>query len=180
MQGLASVFDIVPTIPIVSDLAAGANTGKRVHLAQYQTVDFVFLKNVASAGTDNVILTLRQHTANTGGTSANLAAIGDVYYKSTAAALAGTEQWAFLDNRSASVKQATLQVNTAAAGIAPPANQAIVVFSVEADALDAGYGWLSVDIADPGSGGTIVGGVIAVLSGLKAMRAPELLANPNA
>src|ERR1700748_55110 len=153
MQGLGQAFDITPTIPIVSDLAAGANTGKRIHLANYQTVDFVFLKNPASAGTDTVVLTLREHTAASSGTSSNLAAIGDVYYRSTAAALAGNEAWSFLDNRSAGAKQATLSL--ANTGVVPAANQAIVVFSVEADSLDAGYAWVSVDIADPGSGGTI-------------------------
>lgn len=178
MRGLGNAFDVVTVIPLVADLAAGANTGKRIHLANYQTVDFVFQKNPASAGTDTVILTLREHNANTGGTSQNLAAIGDVYYKSTAAALAGTEPWSFLDNTSAGLPQATLSL--ANGGVVPAANQALVTWSVEADSLSAGFGWISVDIPDPGAGGTIIGGVFAVLSGLKIARAPQLMAQPNA
>ncbi|HTS05689.1 MAG TPA: hypothetical protein VMP68_08905 [Candidatus Eisenbacteria bacterium] len=178
MQGLGNAFDFTPVIPLVSDLAAGANTGKRIHLMNYQTVDFVILLNPHSAGTDSVAIALKEHTAASSGTSTALAAIGDVYYKSTASALAGTEAWSFLDNRSGGVKQNTLTL--ANTGIVPAANQAIVVFSVEADSLDAGYAWVSVDIADPGSGGTIVGGVMAVLTGLKTQRAPDALAQPNA
>lgn len=178
MRGLGNAIDIVTIIPLVADLAAGANTGKRVHLAQYQTIDFVFLKNPASAGTDTVTLTLREHTANTGGTSANLAAIGDVYYKSTAAALTGTEAWSALDNTSSGLPQATLAL--ANGGVVPAANMAIVTFSLEADSLDAGFAWVSIDIADPGSGGTINGTVLGVLSGLKSQRRPDLLAQPNA
>lgn len=178
MRGLGNVIDVCTVIPFVADLAAGANTGKRIHMAQYQTADFFVFLNPHSAGTDSVAITLREHTANTGGTSANLAAIGDVYYKSTAAALTGTEPWSFLDNTSGGLAQNTLTL--ANTGVVPAANMAIVSFSVEADSLDAGYGWLSLDIPDPGSGGTIIGGAIAVMSGLKMQRAPQLLAQPNA
>lgn len=173
MQGLGNIFDICVGINPVADLAAGANTGKRIHLANYQTVDVLLFKNAASAGTDTITPKLRQHTANTGGTSADLAAIKQYYVKSAAAALAGTEAWTeVLQTASATI---TLD-NTAL----PAANQGMVVFSVEADSLDAGYAWISVDIADPGSGGTILGGVFYIPSGLKLMRRPDLLAQPNA
>jgi hypothetical protein len=172
-RGLGYVLDMAVGINPVADLAAGANTGKRIHLAQYQTVDILFFKNAASAGTDTVTLTLRQHTAASAGTSANLSAITDWYYKSTAAALAGTEAWTEVNQAAA----ATLAL--ANTGPVPAANQAMVVFSVEADSLDAGYGWVSVDIADPGAGGTILGGVFYIMSGLKVMRRPDLLAQPN-
>jgi hypothetical protein len=66
------------------------------------------------------------------------------------------------------------------AGPIKAANQAMVFFEVEAASLSAGYEWLSVSIADPGSGGTILGGVLYVMSGLKIQRRPDLLAQPNA
>lgn len=176
MRGLGNAFDVAIGINLVADIAAGANTGKRIHMANYQTLAFVFLKNTASAGTDSVILTLREHNANTGGTSQNLAAIGD-YYMKTAVTLAGTEAWTQGDNTSAGLPQATLTLTNA---ILPAANQGIVVFEVEADSLSAGFGWLSLDIPDPGSGGTILGGVIAIPTGLKIQRRPDLLAQPNA
>lgn len=173
MRGLGSVFDVSVGINQVADLAAGANTGKRIHLRNYQTVDVLFFKNAASAGTDTVTLTLRQHTANTAGTSADLVAITDWYSKSTASALAGTETWAETTQAAA----ATLALTNT---LVPAANQAIVSFSVEADSLSAGYEWISVDIADPGSGGTILGGLYYIMSGLKIMARPDLLAQPNA
>lgn len=173
MRGLGNALDFAVVINPVADLAAGANTGKRIHLANYQTIDFLFFKNAASAGTDTVVLTLRQHTAASAGTSANLNAITDWYYKSTAAALTGTEAWTEVNQAAA----ATLSL--ANTGPVPAANQALVSFSVEADSLDAGFGWVSIDIADPGAGGTILGGVFAAMSGLKIQRRPDLLAQPN-
>lgn len=174
MRGLGNVFDLAVGINPVADIAAGANTGKRIHMRNYQTLGVLFFKNAASAGTDTVTLTLQEHNANTGGTSQNLAAITDWYYKSTAAALAGTEAWTEVTQAAA----ATLAL--ANTGGVPAANQAMVCFEVEADALSAGFEWLSVNIADPGAGGTILGGLFYVLSGLKVMRRPDRLAQPNA
>lgn len=174
MRGLGMAFDLAVGINPVADLAAGANTGKRVHLKNYGTLGVLFFKNAASAGTDTITLTLKQHTANTGGTSANLAAITDWYYKSTAAALAGTEAWTEVTQAAA----ATLAL--ADAGAVKAANQAMVFFEVDAASLDAGYAWASVDIADPGSGGTILGGLFYVMNDLRIQRRPDLLAQPNA
>jgi len=173
MRGLGNVFDITVGINDVADLAAGANTGKRVHMRNYDVLGVLLRKNAASAGTDTVTITLQEHNANTGGTSQNLAVITDWYSKSTAAALAGTETWVEATQAAA----ATLALTNA---LVPAANQALVFFEVEAASLSAGFEWLSVNIADPGSGGTILGGVTYFLSGLKIMRKPDLLAQPNA
>lgn len=174
MRGLGNIFDIAIGINAIADLAAGANTGKRIHMRNYDTLGVVFNKGVASAGTDSVILTLQEHNANTGGTSQNLAAITDWYYKSTAAALAGTEAWTEV------TQAAGATLTLADAGPVKAANQALVVFEIESGALSAGFEWLSINIADPGAGGTIPGNLIYVPSGLKIMRRPDLLAQPNA
>lgn len=174
MRGLGSVFDITTGINPVADIAAGANTGKRIHMRNYETLGILFTKNAASAGTDSVIITLQEHNAAAAGTSQNLAAITDWYYKSTAVALAGTEAWTEVNQAAG----ATLTL--ADAGPIKAANQALVFFEVEAPALSAGFEWLSVNIADPGAGGTILGGVFYIASGLKIMRRPDLLAQPNA
>lgn len=174
MRGLGYVFDLAVGINPVADLAAGANTGKRIHLRNYETVGVLFFKNPASAGTDTVTLTLQEHTAASSGTSQNLAAITDYYYKSTATALAGTEAW------SEATQAAAATLALANTGVVPAANQAMVFFEVEAGSLSAGFEWISVNIADPGSGGTILGGVFYVCSGLKIPRRPDLLAQPNA
>jgi hypothetical protein len=174
MRALGNLIDISVGINDVADLAAGANTGKRIHMRNYDTLGVLFRKNAASAGTDTITITLQEHNANTGGTSQNCACITDWYYKSTAAALAGTEQWTEVTQAAA----ATLAMPDT--GPIKAANQAFVWFEVESGALSAGFEWLSVNIADPGSGGTILGGVTYIPSGLKIARRPDLLANPNA
>jgi hypothetical protein len=172
MRGLGNVFDLSVGINNVADLAAGANTGKRIHMRNYDTLGVVFMKNAASAGSDDVIITLQEHTANTGGTSANLAAITDVYRKSAASPLLGTETW----NEHTQTAAATFTI----AGATYGGHQGYWCFEIEAGALSAGYEWLSVNIADPGSGGTILGGVLYIPSGLKMPRRPDLMPQPNA
>jgi len=172
MRGLGNVFDITTGINPVADLAAGANTGKRVHMRNYQTCGILLTKNAASAGSDDVVITLQEHNANTGGTSQNLAAITDWYRKSVASPLLGTETW----TEATQAAGATLTL----AGATFATHQQIVFFEIESDSLSAGFEWLSVNIADPGSGGTILGGVFYIMSGLKIMRKPDLLAQPNA
>lgn len=172
MRGLGKDFDFTTGINPVADLAAGSNTGKRVHMWNYQTLGVFLTKNAASAGTDTVTITLREHTLASGGTSQDLAKITDWYAKSTAAALTGAEAWV----ERTQAASANLALTNA---LIPAANQAIVAFEVEADMLSDGFRWLSVDIADPGSGGTILGGVFYVLSGLKIQRRPDLLKQPN-
>lgn len=174
MRALGRELDICVGINFVADIAAGANTGKRVHMRNYDSMLVLFWKNAASAGTDTVTLTLQEHNANTGGTSQNLAAITDWYYKSTAAALAGTEAWTEVTQAAA----ATLAL--ANTGAVPAANQAMVVFEVQSQSMSAGFEWLSINIADPGAGGTILGGVLYIPTGLKIRRRPDLLAQPNA
>ncbi len=174
---LGDIIDVTTGINPVADIAAGANTGKRVHLRNYEGCGVLVSLNAHSAGTDSVVVTAREHNANTGGTSQNLAAIHTVYYKSTAAALAGTETWTELSNLSSGLPQATLTLTNA---IIPAANQALVYFDVMAPQLSAGFEWFSIDIPDPGSGGTILGGVFYIMHGLKIQTRPDLLAQPNA
>jgi hypothetical protein len=171
MQGLGRIFDIGSGIMPVADLAAGANTGHRVHLRNYETVAVVFLKAAASAGTDTVTLTLQEHNAATGGTSQNLVAITEWYTKTEAAPMDGDEAWTETTQTAA----ATLALTNA---VLPAANQGIVVFEVEAGALSDDFEWISVNIADPGTGGTIPGAVLYIPHGLKIQR--NLLAQPNA
>lgn len=173
MRGLGNAFDFSVGINDVADLAAGANTGKRVHMRNYDTLAVILRKNAASAGTDDVIITLQEHNAATAGTSQNLAAIGDWYRKSVASPLLGTEPWV---ETLVPTPLATLTLS----GATFAAQQMIVAFEIESGALSAGFEWLSVNIADPGAGGTILGGVSYIMSGLKIQRNPALLAQPNA
>lgn len=172
MRALGMTLDISTGINPVADLAAGANTGKRIHMRHYDTLGVLFFKNAASAGVDDVVITLQEHNANTGGVSQNLAAITDWYRKSVASPLLGTETW--VETTQAASATLTLPGATFAT------HQQLVFFEVESPSLSAGFEWLSVNIADPGAGGTILGGVIYIPTGLKIQRRPDLLAQPNA
>lgn len=173
LWSLGNTLDVAIGINLVADLAAGANTGKRIHMRNYDNLLVVLIKNAASAGTDDVVMQVQEHNANTGGTSQNLAAANiTTYYTKSAATLAGTEAW--VERTQAAGSAVTI------AGATFAATQCIAAFNVQTTSLADGFEWLSVNIADPGSGGTILGGVIYIPSGLKLQRRPDLLAQPNA
>lgn len=172
MRALGKDIDVCVGINPVADLAAGANTGKRIHMRNYETLGILFFKNAASAGNDDVTITLREHNAKTAGVSQNLAAITQAYRKNAVSPLLGTEKWVEITQAAA----ATLTL----AGATFVTHQMMVYFDVEAQSLSTGFEWLSVDIADPGAGGTILGGVFYIPTRLKIQRNPDLLADPNA
>lgn len=171
MKALGRAFDVGSVVSPIADLAAGANTGHRIHLKNYGGVAFVLLKGVASAGTDNLVVDVQEHTANTGGTSRDLDVVTTAYIKNEAT-LDGDETWTKLTQSAAS--EVTL------AGATYAAQQVILVIEVEATQLSDDCEWVSVDIADPGTGGTIPGAVVAIMYDLQVQRAPENLAQPNA
>lgn len=171
MWALGHNLDVCSGIAPVADLAAGANTGHRLHLKNYEGAVVVFMKNTASAGTDDIVITLQEHNAATSGTSANLAVITEYYYKREAS-LDGDEAWVQVTQSAG----ATITL----AGATYATLQAVVAFHVEAPQLSDDYEWVSVNIADPGSGGTIPGVYFYIPYGLKRRRLPSLLAQPNA
>lgn len=171
MRALGREVDISSGIPVLADLAAGANTGNRFHMRNYENLMFVFHKGLHSAGTDDIILTLQEHNAATAGVSQNLAKIDSYMYK-RAATLDGTQQWVEVTQAAA----ATITL----AGATYATLRAIVVFEISAAQLSDGFEWLSVNIADPGAGGTIPATLLYVASELKIQRDPTLLAQPNA
>ena len=170
-KALGKDFDIGSVVASIADLAAGANTGHRVHLKNCAGVAFVLVKGVASAGTDTLVLDVQEHTAATSGTSRDLDVVTTWYVKSEAT-LDGDETWTKVTQSAASEVSLT--------GATYAATQAIVVVEVEATQLSDDCEWVSIDIADPGSGGTIPGCVLAIPYGLTVQRAPENLAQLNA
>ena len=166
VKGLGRLFDICHGIAPV-DLADGANTGARIAVKNYEGVCFVGYLTNGTAG-ENPTFDVKQHTANTGGTSADLDVV-DVYHEKVAATLAGTETW-------------TKVTQTAASEVTDAdwddANQVLVAIEILADQLDDGYTHVSVDVADPGT--AHIGSLIAVPFGLNVQRTPGNLAQPNA
>ncbi len=167
VNGLGRVFDVFHCVTPV-DLAAGASTGARIHLKNYDSVAFVFYKATGGAA-EAPTLTLQEHTANTGGTSTNLAVI-DTYYQKEEATLDGDETW-------------TKVTQTAAATVTDAdwddANEVMVVFEVHADQLSSGYEWVSVNIDDPGTTAQVAG-LLAIGYNLRQQRTPANLPQPNA
>ncbi|MDQ1248226.1 MAG: hypothetical protein QG597_2598, partial [Actinomycetota bacterium] len=165
LEGLGRLYDVsVGAAPV--DLSAAAVTGKRVSLRHASGVTILVVKGAGTAGDDPTI-TLQEHTAASGGTSQNLAAI-DHYYLKNATALAGTETWA-------------RKTQTAAATIADPGgagtsaeSQQILAIEVRGEQLSAGYAYLSVNVGDVGANAQL-GAVIYLLHDLTTQRAPAAL-----
>ncbi|MEU3527562.1 hypothetical protein AB0E62_27450 [Streptomyces sp. NPDC038707] len=166
MEALGRLIDVcVGAAPV--DLSSAAVTGKRVSLKGCGGLTIVVFKGAGTAG-DDPTLTLKQHTANTGGTTSNLAVI-DHYYLKDAATLAGTEQW-------------TKVTQAAAATIADPGgagtsaeHQQIIVIEVDAAQLADGYTHVSLDVADVGTNAQL-GAILYLRRDLLVERAPAALA----
>ncbi len=171
IKGLGRAFDIGSVVAPVADLAAGAQTGHRVHLKNYDGVAFVLYMGAVSAGTDTFVPDVQQHTVASGGSPLDLDAVTTWYHKSEAV-LDGDETWTKVTQAAASEVSLT--------GATYAALQMIVVIEVLASQLADGYEWVSIDMADPGAGGTRAGGILAILFNLNVQRAPENLAQLNA
>lgn len=170
MEGLGRLFDVVAGISPV-DLSAAANTGKRVHLKNAGGCTIVVFKAAGTAGQDPV-LDLQQHTAASGGTTADLDVI-DHYYLKTEATLDGDETWSAVTQTAASEI-----TDPGGAGTSAESEQ-IVVIEVDSTQLSDGYEWISLDIADVGANAQL-GAVLYLLRDLAVQRAPANLVNPQA
>lgn len=167
-EGLGRLFDISAGFTPVN-LATAANTGKRVYLKDAAACTVVIYKGAGTAGDDPTI-TLKQHTASTAGTTADLAII-DHYYKKSETTLDGDETW---------VKE----TQTAAATIVDPGGdgtsaeeEQIIVIEVDAAQLSDGYKYISVDVGDVGTNAQL-GCALYILHDLLVKRAPANLAAP--
>lgn len=166
-EALGRLFDIsAGVVPV--DLQS-AQTGKRVSLRNAGGCTIVVFKAAGTAGDDPTV-TLKQHTADTGGSSANLAII-DHYYLKTETTLDGDETW-------------TKVTQSAAATIADPGgagtsaeSQQIIVIEVNGTSLSDGYDYISLDVADTGSNAQL-GCVLYLLRDLNVQRTPANLVAP--
>jgi SpoU rRNA methylase family enzyme len=125
------------------DMSTAANTGKRLFMQEVNSVDIVLIKAAGTAA-DDPVLTLKQHTASTGGTTTDLAVITSYNLKNEAT-LDGDETWT-------TVTQAAAATITDPGGAGTSAeSQQIVVIHVRADQLTPGNAYISLDIADVGA-----------------------------
>lgn len=165
MEALGRLFNIASVVAPV-DLSGGAATGNRVYVGDCSGVAFVYFADAGTAGED-VDLDVQQHTAASGGTSADLDVVTR-WYSKREATLDNDEQW-------------TLHTQTAASevdlGEDEGENQVIAVVEVSTKALSDGYEWVSVNTTDSGATAGKLGCVLAITYDLTAQRAPEALAD---
>jgi hypothetical protein len=165
-KALGRLFDVGSAIVPV-DLAAGANTGHRLHLRNYGGVAIVGYLNNGTAA-ENPTFDVQEHDAASAGNSQDLDVVATYYVKSEAA-LDGDETWSKVTQAAAS------EVTNASWD---DALEVLVVIEVLSEQLSDGFEWISVNVADPGT--AHVGAALYIMFDLKVQRAPESLAQPNA
>ncbi|MEU2510561.1 hypothetical protein [Streptomyces syringium] len=165
-EGLGRLFDIsAGIVPVDSQTAA--MTGNRVSLKNAGGCTIVVYKAAGTAN-DDPVLDLQQHTAASGGTTADLDII-DHYYIKQEATLDGDETWTRVTQSAAS--EVTLNSTSAE-------TQMIVVIEVDARSLSDGYDYISLDIADTGSAGAQLISCLYFLRDLAVQRTPANLVAP--
>lgn len=165
-EGLGRLFDIsAGIVPVDSQTAA--MTGKRVSLRNAGGCTIVVFKAAGTAN-DDPVLDLQQHTASSGGTTADLDII-DHYYIKQEATLDGDETWTRVTQTAAS--EVTLNSTSAE-------TQMIVVIEVDARSLSDGYDYISLDIGDTGAAGAQLISCLYLLRDLAVQRTPANLVAP--
>jgi len=173
-RALGRLFDVGTAFAPVDLNTAGA-TGKRLSLQYASGVTFVGFLAAAGSGTEDVVFTVQQHTAYTGGTSSNLATATvstssgiTAYYLKAETTLDNDEAWTEVTQADG----ATVTI----AGATYSTQQAIVAIYVSADQLGDGYTHVSVSAADPGSVARLAAGLY-IVHDLAQQRKPANLVN---
>lgn len=163
-EGLGRLFDIsIGAVP--TDAVAGAITGKRVSLKNAGGVTIVVVTTGAS--TDITDVDLQQHTAASGGTTADLDIIDHYYYKSETT-LDGDETWT----------RATQAAASEITNVGAASEELLLVIEVDARSLSDGYDYVSLDIPDLGTNGTRHCAILYILRDLAVQRTPANLVAP--
>ena len=173
-EGLGNIFDIgLCWAPVDLNTADGA-TGKRISMMPGRGLSIVVIKAAGTAG-DDFTYTLKQHTAYTGGTSANLVGI-DHYYLKSETALDNDESWSALTQTLAATVPDAGGAGTSAE------SQQIIVFPVQDSLLTEGYTHVSLDASATVANAQLAT-AIYIVHGLRYRRKPASMFNllrPNA
>lgn len=163
-DGLGRLFDI-STAFVPTDAVAGAITGKRVSLRNAGGCTIVV--QTTGASTDITDVDLQQHTASSGGTTADLDVITYYYYKSETT-LDGDETWT----------RATQTAASEITNVGAASEELLLVIEVDARQLSDGYDYISLDIPDLGTNGTRHCSGLYILRDLAVQRTPANLVAP--
>lgn len=139
---IGETFDLSIGLSPVN-LATAANTGKRVSMSEVYGLTIVLIKGAGTAAEDPV-LTLRQHTAATGGTSSDLAAITEYWVKGETT-LDGDEAWTRVTQAAAAT------ITDPGAGGVSAETEMLVAIKVHPHQITAGNTHVSLDVADVGA-----------------------------
>lgn len=159
---LGSDYDVALGLAPI-DLATAGATGLRQYMGD---LDYLVVLYVGGAGaaSEPPVLTLKQHTASTGGTTSNLAVVSEFWRKSETT-LDNDETWARVTQAAGATVTGQAQV------------QQMIAFVVHPESLAAGNTYVSVDIADVGVGGQL-GTVLFLLSGVSPRGVPTIMPAP--
>jgi hypothetical protein len=146
---LGSSFDIGIGIAPVN-LTTAANTGARQHLGNVEDVWVVFVGG-AGAALEPPVLTVKQHTLSTGGTTTDLAVVTEYWTKSETT-LDNDEAWVKSTQAAGAVVTGTAQM------------EQIIAFRVRTDSMTGGP-YMSVNVADVGAAAQL-GTVLYIMTGL--------------
>lgn len=165
IEALGRVVDIgLAWAPV--DTQSGNITGKRIFMGGASGC-LILVNKAAGTANDDPAFTLKQYTAYTSGTTADLACITRVMTKQETA-LDNDESWTINTQAAA----ATWTGNSTSAE-----SQMLIVFQVGADQLSDGYGWIGLDLADTGSAGAQLASAVYILYDLAVQRTPANLPN---
>lgn len=146
---LGSDYDIGTGIAPVN-LATGANTGLRVFMGGLDELGVLFVGGAGGAA-DPPIMTLRQHTAASSGSSSNLAVITD-FWKKSEATLDNDEGWTHVTQAAGATVTGTAQV------------QQMLYFVVRPEQMTTGP-YISVDVGQTAVGAQL-GTLVYILGGM--------------
>lgn len=170
MRALGRLFDIsAGIIHTVANNGADV-TGNRVSLRNCGGCTIVITGDVGTAG-DDLDVDLQQHTASTGGTTADLDII-DVYWHKQEASLDGDETWTRTTQTAAS------EITDVGGAGTSAELQNLVVIEVDSAQLSDGYDYISLDTRNMGAANDKYVTVLYILRDLAVQRTPANLVAP--
>lgn len=164
MDALGRLFDVgIGWAPVDLD-TANAATGKRVSLAGASGITFLVI--TGAGGATAAEYDVQQHTAYTGGTSADLDVVTKYHIK-TETVLDNDESWVTTTQAAGS---------EVALGTTDGDNEYILAIEVSSKVLTDGYTHVSLNAAATLAAAKLTT-CVYILHGLAVMRAPALLGN---
>ena len=167
MDALGRLFDVSTGWSPVD--AQTAQTGKRVSLKNARGCTIVVIKAAGTAGDDHSY-DLQQHTASSGGTTADLDIVS-AYYLKQETTLDGDETWTKVTQTAAS------EITDAGAAGTSAELEQILVIEVDGAQLSDGYDYISLNSGGEGSNAQL-STCIYLLRDLNVQRTPANLVAP--